>query len=1525
MTNGIINCVGGSSNIIPVVGITFMSSPASSFFAMTMITLGATAVQAQEENILHHEEEEEEWDMQVLPRALNRQRRQKGNSDYSSQSSSGNEAFIVCGLDGTVYTLDAWTGQLRGLFASGGSLVDSSSPSNDATTDGSMRFADREAGREEDTEFLKKGESVDKENQNCHDNASIFNKKEGHKETEQECPLGEQERIIPGLDGNLYSLTEFHRDSHPNFRLDMLPIKIQDVIDTPFSTCRLRPPPSPNTPHTSFFPGFDAETDGMKNEEDTEDCGVVMGHQTTKIFAIDPSSGTFQWMQSPNSGFTTAQTTMHHSQSKNHHQQGSSSSRRKSKGVKTVLLKRQDYSVRYVDRISGEEFWKVGMGEFSAMDVGDGTTTEMRSSLSLSKKNYRLDRAKPGMPKQSIQGRASRIKNTSIRPEQDEWQKQPRTRAATAAKTITNDADYKRKENKEHQKTSSDPFFSQPSLPLIRKDGYSLEAIDAETGKLLWRRRIESFITSVYGVDRENRWVSPDLLDADIMTSNDGGRDEDYKPMESANSLFLPKKTGHTLTTLPLAYTPSPSSFLTSHKDDHVFSSPDDPTLDITKSLSSFYQESQAFSNRDNMGCRNEICRKMNTAKIGKHFSTFFVASTLQIPPGRKDEKNPSLPVPSDINFANKDDEIDYVFTEDNKRQLKQFAEFYKQMNTLKMSHKTRHGLFLSWSMVSLLVGCVITGFFLSRFLYRKRKDWLKDDAIVLPNNIEVEGMEKEGHTSLAVNILSTPTVVSLGQSSQTTEITQNKTLNHTTVNDTSKTKFSVHSPPIRSMSLPQLNNHSKSGGDDSSRYHKPDELTEISLPSLNRVSTAVIKVLPAKKSIETNTISQNSEKQQSLPIEAVSHVGGFPLVQYSRYSLEFQEISSLGKGGFGTVFKCSNTLDGREYAIKKVMINSLIDSNGQMSKQFSLKLNRVLREVKILALLDHPNIVRYYTAWLEVDNQDEVRDESSTISGASNARNIASGFSSDLLAGFDPSYISSQRTTSKSYTTGGRRSQHLSAHNNVGALKENPYKLYNCLSDSSVESTEETSLDRRRCFQKSFSSFCGSSASTASEDDLGFNWDRSSSPSDSRNKKTIGRGKTDSLSTIHDGSASDSNETRSDDEAFSNLSIVDKQNEAKDGKLRSNRIDERKKFLNYSAKEADVSTKKPENDVNQNVGKNRKHILYIQMQLSKKTLLDYFEARKKYGKEIVDIPSSLRIFFNIARGLKHVHEKGLIHRDLKPSNCFMGDSEEVKIGDFGLSRKSSSARKEASCDDESSEQKDDDSAVDQEITTQVGTSSYASPEQMDGSYYDSSTDVFSLGIILFELCYPMYTRMERFKVLEGIRKRVFPLAWKATVAKQFSSINEILTSMLSRVPQERPSAADVANHIESLLGEYTVLSLDHTTTREGSFFLRVEAEDTDGVLARTIKLIKEAASHVKIIQYSLRGQESKAIMEFALAKSEANGDGEEPEEWKYASNNVSAICEVLLESSEIKLVRKVNEQSTLRGASETNTIVNGL
>ncbi|XP_058536280.1 eukaryotic translation initiation factor 2-alpha kinase 1 isoform X1 [Ochotona princeps] len=77
---------------------------------------------------------------------------------------------------------------------------------------------------------------------------------------------------------------------------------------------------------------------------------------------------------------------------------------------------------------------------------------------------------------------------------------------------------------------------------------------------------------------------------------------------------------------------------------------------------------------------------------------------------------------------------------------------------------------------------------------------------------------------------------------------------------------------------------------------------------------------------------------------------------QTSRYLNEFEELSILGKGGYGRVYKVRNKLDGQYYAIKKILIKGATKTDCM----------KVLREVKVLAGLQHPNIVGYHTAWVE-------------------------------------------------------------------------------------------------------------------------------------------------------------------------------------------------------------------------------------------------------------------------------------------------------------------------------------------------------------------------------------------------------------------------------------------------------------------------------------------------------------------------------------------------------------------------------
>lgn len=89
----------------------------------------------------------------------------------------------------------------------------------------------------------------------------------------------------------------------------------------------------------------------------------------------------------------------------------------------------------------------------------------------------------------------------------------------------------------------------------------------------------------------------------------------------------------------------------------------------------------------------------------------------------------------------------------------------------------------------------------------------------------------------------------------------------------------------------------------------------------------------------------------------------------FSRYNQDFDEAGRLGKGGFGQVVKARNKLDGRFYAVKKI------------SQKSATALKDTLSEIMLLSRLNHPYVVRYYTAWLEEEFDSDEEAVSSTES----------------------------------------------------------------------------------------------------------------------------------------------------------------------------------------------------------------------------------------------------------------------------------------------------------------------------------------------------------------------------------------------------------------------------------------------------------------------------------------------------------------------------------------------------------------
>ncbi len=160
-------------------------------------------------------------------------------------------------------------------------------------------------------------------------------------------------------------------------------------------------------------------------------------------------------------------------------------------------------------------------------------------------------------------------------------------------------------------------------------------------------------------------------------------------------------------------------------------------------------------------------------------------------------------------------------------------------------------------------------------------------------------------------------------------------------------------------------------------------------------------------------------------------------------------------------------------------------------------------------------------------------------------------------------------------------------------------------------------------------------------------------------------------------------------------------------------------------------------------------------------------------GQHEVSFEQKLRIIVQLCRGLAYAHKAGIVHRDVKPSNIRLTDDNQVKILDFGIARLVTSTTMTSG-------------------GMVLGTIHYMAPEQIKGAHVDRKSDIFAVGIILFEILTTKKpfdgdnTATVLYNILHEPYQKMNP-----PLDEQFAAIGRVLKKAMDKDPARRYFSAD--------------------------------------------------------------------------------------------------------------------------------------
>lgn len=577
---------------------------------------------------------------------------------------------------------------------------------------------------------------------------------------------------------------------------------------------------------------------------------------------------------------------------------------------------------------------------------------------------------------------------------------------------------------------------------------------------------------------------------------------------------------------------------------------------------------------------------------------------------------------------------------------------------------------------------------------------------------------------------------------------------------------------------------------------------------------------------------------------------------KWSRCEEDFIELEKLGRGGYGSVYAVRNKIDGLVYAMKKIQFKN---TSNQL-------LEKVLREVKTLALLNHPNVVRYHSAWLERDetapgiptapsNKHNNNHHSTDDATDDEDHDHRNGDDNNNNNDYEDDY-SSDDEVSPPLTEDEDNAEHWN-HWNSHNIDENSDSDMEQFNPFKIEDMDYLHRTTSSLNLNSTSSLNLSSSSSFNPNSSSHNPPSSSHPRNHHSHAMYSSSSNAGGERVTATNNNNNNSTSENDEwDFEHIGITPKKhpsqvanfaNSSNSGNRNNVTAKHKGKSVRTSARTAQKKKKKINDNVNITT-------LFIVMQLYTTTLGQWLDNRP--DPNMVDPRQNIHVFRQICRGLQYIHSKGVIHRDLKPGNIFinlnpLGQDLVVCLGDFGLAIQNGTPASSPSLSPGGSVRGDQcyppfsssvpsvtsplsislgeyessgasilSSSVSGKLettcsassplgrsweakkhTAAVGTLTYSSPEQRSKGVYNEKTDIFSLGIIFFELYYPCATKMEKARVLADLRNRVLPKSF----LQKYPAEAAFVMWLMSPNPENRPGVDEILRH-DLLIDEFVVV-----------------------------------------------------------------------------------------------------------------------